>query len=506
MLPPSARLVHVGPHKTGTTSLQRSLHRNRDGLHRHGVHYAGPSPQPIVATLAVTGGPGRKGDREPKPEDWTRLTDEIRDAGDQRVILSSEFFDHADDEAARRVVREVTGGPVHIVVTLRPIGKIVPSQWQQWVQNGRRTPYLEWLRSLLPEPPQESTERLFWHRHSHGEQVRRWADAVGPENLTVIVADDSDPDLLSHTFESMVGLPEGMLDRTDVSNRSLTLGEIEMVREINKQFAAHDWKGAWSEAVHANVMREGALKRMKVERRPAPGEPRMSTPAWAVERANARGARDIEIIESTGVRVIGDLSSLAGVPVDTASPGEGSDPVRVRADALAVAVFGAVTGRGASKRSNRSAAVVATLGALASGEEAVDQTGMALVPVDVAARTVVGAIEGHRAHTELAQLPRMSAAAAGVAAHAAARASGATGLVPTRSLHDVAEVLKLDTDGTHRIDAGARKGATDNQPPASSSADDVALDMLAVHDVSARNLLAIVAKRGVRRMRRKLRR
>lgn len=508
LLPPSARLVHIGPHKTGTTSLQRSLHRSRDTLHQHGVHYAGPSPQPIIATLAVTGGPGRKGDRKPKPEDWTRLTDEIRDAGDQRVVLSSEFFDHADDEAARRVVHDVTGGPIHVVVTLRPIGKIIPSQWQQWVQNGRRTPYVEWLRSLFPEPPEESTERLFWHRHSHGEQVRRWADAVGPENLTVIVADDADPDLLSHTFESMVGLPEGVLDRTEVSNRSLTLAETEMVRQVNQYFVDHNWSGGWSEAVHANLMREGALRQMKVKRQPAPGEARVTTPAWALTRANERGARDIEIIESTGVRVIGDLPSLASVPVGDADE-SAMTASRLRADALGHAVTGVITGRGASKRGNRAGAVLAVLGALGSGEEEVDETGMPLVPIDAAARTVAGAIEARGAHSELSQLPSVPAAVAGVAVHAAAWAAGARETTSAGYLPALAEALNLPSDGTNRLtgktkhDSGKGRGT---RAAASGSADKTPIDMLAVHDVSARNLLAIVADRGVRRVRRKLRR
>src|SRR2546430_5162185 len=36
---------------------------------------------------------------------WDKLVRDVREAGDQRVVISSEFFADGDDEAARRVVR-----------------------------------------------------------------------------------------------------------------------------------------------------------------------------------------------------------------------------------------------------------------------------------------------------------------------------------------------------------------------------------------------------------------
>jgi hypothetical protein len=36
-----------------------------------------------------------------------------------------------------------------VVVTLRPLARILPSQWQQYLQNGYCMPYLEWLDGIL---------------------------------------------------------------------------------------------------------------------------------------------------------------------------------------------------------------------------------------------------------------------------------------------------------------------------------------------------------------------
>ncbi len=503
LLPPSARLVHIGPHKTGTTSLQRAFHVCRDDVARHGVHYAGPTRQPMWAAVAVAGGRVRAGDRPPKPEDWTELLDEIRAAGDQRVILSSEFLCYADEAAARRVVTEVPGGPVHVVITLRPLAKVTPSQWQQYVQNGLRTPFPEWLEGIFHDPPDESVSPSFWRRHDHAALVRRWAEVAGPDNLTVVVADESDPTMLLRTFEAFVGLPQGLVTPQQSGvNRSLTAGEVEMVRLINQHFEDHRWSGDWSGTVHADLMREGALKRMKLGRRPAPGEARVAMPRWALERAAQVGEQTVEAATSLGVRVVGDLATIAQVPN---LPEDGADPAmptHVRADAAALAVFGAITGRDQRTQANRTAGMTAVAGALAGCAPQTDQTGMPLMPVEVAAGAVVGAIEARGLRSELGGLPSIPAGVARLAAHAAARASGASGVPREGDATKVADSLGLKRKGTKRA---ASRRSTDAEvgdvPPGLSPS-----EVQVVREVAARDLLEVVARRARRRVRRRLRR
>jgi hypothetical protein len=65
LLEPGARLLHIGPHKTGTTAIQGALHLARERLAVEGVAYPGRGRQPLWPILAVTGqpallgGPGR---------------------------------------------------------------------------------------------------------------------------------------------------------------------------------------------------------------------------------------------------------------------------------------------------------------------------------------------------------------------------------------------------------------------------------------------------------------
>src|SRR3989304_5738516 len=55
LLPEGTRLLHIGPHKTGTTTIQGAFHGARADLLSQGVRYAGRSRQQAQAAHAVTG-------------------------------------------------------------------------------------------------------------------------------------------------------------------------------------------------------------------------------------------------------------------------------------------------------------------------------------------------------------------------------------------------------------------------------------------------------------------
>ena len=339
-----ARLLHIGPHKTGTTAIQGALDLARGRLAEHGVIYAGAARQPMRATLAVTGRPAMLGEAQPDMAYWDRLVQSIRAAGDQRVVISSEFFADGDDEAARRVVADLGGPRVHVVVTLRPLDRVMPSQWQQFVQNGFCTPYLEYLDRILRQPDQPTPR--FWLRHRHDKLVARWAAAAGAQNVTVIVVDGSDRLALLRTFDSLLGLPAGFLvPEDDVVNRSLTLAETEIVRQLNEEFKRREWPGA----SYARFVRYGAVKQMKA-RRPLPGEPQITTPVWALERVAEISAEMTRNIAALGVRVVGDLSALRCPPPPVREPEAGAgdelaDSV-IPVEAAAQAVLGAILAGG----------------------------------------------------------------------------------------------------------------------------------------------------------------
>ena len=346
LLEPGTRLLHIGPHKTGTTAIQGALHLARERLAAEGVVYPGRGRQPLWSILAVTGQPALLGGPRPEISYWDNLVREIRAAGDQRVVLSSEFFAEADDATARRVIADLGGARVHVVVTLRSLTRILPSQWQQYLQNGFHFRYLEWLEGILSDPPRTLTPG-FWRRHRHDALVTRWAAENGPENLTVIVLDESDRLMLLRVFESMLGLPGGFLvPEETAANRSLTAAETELVRLLNEEFSRRDWP----HRNYARFMRYGAVEHMKAARQPSPHEPRIATPAWALARAAEISAKMAASIEALGVNIVGDLSSLGKLPGDGADPAgdDGSAPLMLPVEAAARAMLGAFIAGGAA--------------------------------------------------------------------------------------------------------------------------------------------------------------
>ncbi|HEY5986615.1 MAG TPA: hypothetical protein VIV12_09595 [Streptosporangiaceae bacterium] len=317
LLAPGTRLVHIGPHKTGTTAVQGAFHRGREALEEHGVSYFGavPAASYLEGSLAITQRKAHMGKAVPDMRHWTELTADVAAQGDRRVLVSSEFFADADDAAARRVVSDLGGARAHVVVTVRPLIKIMPSQWQQYVQNGLLPPYPDWLDGILNKPPEQVPTPSFWRRHRHDKLIARWAAAAGARNVTVVVVDESDRLMLLRTFERMLGLPSGflMLDDSAV-NRSLTLAEAELIRLLNHEIKDRGWPGK----LYARFMRRGVIRQLKAGHQPGPGEPRIVTPAWALKRAGEIDAEMAEHISALGVHIVGDISALAEPPGEAA--------------------------------------------------------------------------------------------------------------------------------------------------------------------------------------------
>lgn len=309
-LPPAARLVHIGFPKSGTTGLQAALQAARPQLKAAGVSYPGKRRTHHPAAIAVVGGTPRIGDPIPDLRRWEILLDQVERAAGagRRIIVSSEFLCEADDQAAARVVDQLGGDSVHVLATMRPLVKVMPSAWQQYVQNGLRASYDEWLTGMLRTSPYDKPTPSFWRRQRHDVTLKRWASIVGPDKVVAIVVDQNDHERLLRQVETLLGMPTGTLAFTGVTNRSLSYPEAELVRHLNRAFrAAEDWP----EEMYRNVVRVGVSDHMLREINYR--GPKILTPLWARERAGELGAEMARAITAAGISIIGDVDSLGHV-------------------------------------------------------------------------------------------------------------------------------------------------------------------------------------------------
>ncbi|HVV74456.1 MAG TPA: hypothetical protein VHC43_00350 [Mycobacteriales bacterium] len=315
LIPEGSILLHIGPFKTGTTALQTSLRRSLPALEEHGVRQVGQNRRNVRrAILSITENTGLSGDASPSAALWRNLVADLHRVEAPRVLLSSEFLCDASEQTVGEIVDAIGRDRLQIVLTLRPLAKILPSAWQQYVRNRLTTPYDEWLDAMFNRAPYRHPTPSFWRRHRHGKLVTKWAKAVGPDRVSVVVVDERDRDGLLRAFEGLLGVPQGLLvPASPGTNRSLTAAEIELIRQINLEFAEHDWP----EEIYHNFIRNGVIWRM-LRRTPAPDEQRIITPMWAQERAAAAAAHAVQRIERLGVRIIGDPAALSRV--DAAPP------------------------------------------------------------------------------------------------------------------------------------------------------------------------------------------
>jgi hypothetical protein len=342
-LPPDAVLLHIGVHKTGTTAIQAALADAREQLLAHQVLYPGrlqAQHRAALAALGRTWGWNQRGGAVVPTRHLEAIAKEV--AGfSGRAVISSEFFCEADAETAQRVVAMLGGKRVHIVVTLRNLGSLLPSSWQQYLKYGLESDYEPWLRDVFAEPGSSRKSPTFWRRHDHGAVVQRWADAAGSDQLTVLVLEEVDRAALFVAFAQLLGIPEDLLtSRMDLtSNRSMTAAEAELLLGVNRRVKR---ELQWPDYVR--LVRRGMALAMVEKRQPNPTEPRVITPDWALDAAAQQGELVVAQIAAAGVRVAGPLPALAvrlpspksAVPAE--SPGAMQLPVAAALEAVAAVV------------------------------------------------------------------------------------------------------------------------------------------------------------------------
>jgi hypothetical protein len=328
--------------------VQRAFADARGDLSAHGVLYPGNRYAHHGAALALIGKAwGWRGDggKQPPLERFDGLVREVhRWSG--RSFISSEHLCEADDAAVARLAEAVDRDRLHVVVTLRSLGKLLPSSWQQYLKYGIRSTYDEWLENVFTEGA-KPINPSFWKRNDHGALARRWADAIGPERVTFLILEDVDTSAVFRAMAQMLDLPEEILtSRMNLtSNRSMTVQEAELLRRVNEIVKE---PLSWGE--YETYVREGFVRGMVEERTPPKSEARLHTPDWALKEAAHLGAAHVEVIRQSGVRVIGDLDALSQQVRSDAPPAAGATD-SVAMDAAVQALSSLVIGSAMSRRS-----------------------------------------------------------------------------------------------------------------------------------------------------------
>ncbi|ELS02767.1 hypothetical protein Xen7305DRAFT_00024850 [Xenococcus sp. PCC 7305] len=129
--------LHIGLHKTGTTTLQRFLLRNRSNLRNSGYLY----PQiGIPGKLAAQHNLGwltiNSKKANPAFGTWKEVHEEIDNSSLDNIIISAESFGLANRKAIKILKSELKFYDVKIIVYLRRQDRILESQYIQHLKMG----------------------------------------------------------------------------------------------------------------------------------------------------------------------------------------------------------------------------------------------------------------------------------------------------------------------------------------------------------------------------------
>lgn len=306
----SARAVlHVGLPKTGTSFVQGTMRANADLLADHGVHLPAADGEPLfLAVLHLTDRSqtwGRSSERGRKH--WSSVVAETRGRKGTTVI-SSETLCLATDEQIARILGDLSGVEVDVVVTVRDPARQVPAEWQEGVKHGRRMGYDEFLDTVLAEPAptapaaRRARER-FWRAQDPAQVLDRWAGHVGADRVHVVTCPPpgSPPDLLWRRFASVLGVDDASVQIPVEANTSLGEVQTEVLRRINRRMTRKGNEKAYGDIVKR--LYAGTILRAQA------GE-KVRLPEGHLARVEQVSATWVEHIESRGYPVVGDLADL----------------------------------------------------------------------------------------------------------------------------------------------------------------------------------------------------
>lgn len=315
-------MIHIGAPKCGSTALQEAFKANREAMRAAGVQYIGRQAHWVDAAKSAVGARDRVTSKPVPLDEWMKLLREVASVSGATALISSEWFASATEERVRSIVSDLDPARLHAVLIIRPLNKTLPSAWQQGLKLGGTEGLTEWLEMVLKDPTAARSSRV-WSKHRYDVIAKRWADALGPDRLSVIVANEKEPNYIFSTFGELLGLPPGTLTTPlKRTNPSLSAFEADTLAELNRYY----FEGGGSlRDYRAGVMRTfdsyvNSLRRGPIERS-----------AIALEQIEAVHQLNSEIavgIRSIGCTVTGDLDQFASdtagaADADAAAPAAG---------------------------------------------------------------------------------------------------------------------------------------------------------------------------------------
>jgi hypothetical protein len=302
-------VLHVGLMKSGTSYIQSRLVAAPEALAAQGVLFPGSVWRDQV--VAISDGLGRTqraaGDFDGA---WGRMVRTINDH-DGVAVISMEFLAAPGPDKLRPIVEAFADTPVEAIITIRDLGRTIPSMWQETLKNGRSSTWADYVEDVR----RHGGATNFWHEQDAARIVETWVGLLGAEATSVVTLprDGSNPELLWERFCEAARIPTAAAPAVPSSNESLGAASSQLLRQINLALGDVPWPA------YSHVVKFGLSKSLLADHRAAEPAIGFNPRRWV--RAEAR--RIGSALEASGARVVGDLADLEP------RRSEGVDPDRI---------------------------------------------------------------------------------------------------------------------------------------------------------------------------------
>lgn len=223
-------LIHVGPHKTGSTYLQVLFQRLSGQLCERGILYPlewvgehAPGHSVLVQRL-----------KNPSDTDLAQKFEELNASPYKSILISSEDISQLPTCEIERLRFYLGGHRASILFYCRRWLELLPSSWQEIVKHGQTMTFPEFMASHLTNPYAS-------YIVNYANLLDRFEQVFGIDNIVLVsysnVVEGGD-DLGEHFFRTFLGWPDAPLIQGLRPNASLSISDIEVIRTLN----VFEWK------------------------------------------------------------------------------------------------------------------------------------------------------------------------------------------------------------------------------------------------------------------------
>lgn len=239
-------IIHIGPHKTGSTYLQEKLFLNRELLLEKGIVY------PSDASWLADAGHHQVAELDQLDRFIDSVNEKCLNHRDKHsLIISSENFDRWQKDHVKKFVDSVQA-PIHVVYFYRKSPSKYYSFWQEKVKHGFGLEFSNFLVEELNNPAQSKII-------NPSLVLDQWYWGDPKVELSIFDYDqiqESGENLLNVFMNGIFGSTYDLNLSSELINKSLSIDRAELLRVVNQ---LHRFKGR----EHFLRLRNAYLKTIK---------------------------------------------------------------------------------------------------------------------------------------------------------------------------------------------------------------------------------------------------